>query len=77
MLSPGELQRLAIARVLYHKPLLSVLDEPVTAVDGQTGLALLQAIKTAGIAVIMTAQPDSHLARHAQIMFTRTVSLQY
>ena len=75
MLSPGELQRLTFARVLYHKPALAVMDEPISALDGQTGLALLHAVQAAGIALIVTGQPDSPLCCHQPSLFTQTLAL--
>lgn len=62
MLSPGELQRLSFARVLFHRPMLAVMDEPVSAVGSQAGIDLLQLLQQSGIAAIITGQIDSPLA---------------
>lgn len=58
-LSPGELQRLAFARVLFRKPRLAVLDEPVSAVSPSQGFHMLELLQKEGIAMICTAQLDS------------------
>lgn len=73
MLSPGELQRLALARVLYHKPVLAVMDEPISALDAQTGIDLLQTVKAAEIALIVTSQPDSPLCSCQRLLFEHTL----
>lgn len=62
MLSPGELQRLSFARVLFHRPMLAVMDEPVSAVGSQAGIDLLHLLRQAGIAAVVTGQIDSMLA---------------
>ncbi|KAL3160894.1 hypothetical protein ABBQ38_009286 [Trebouxia sp. C0009 RCD-2024] len=62
MLSPGELQRLSFARILFHRPMLAVMDEPVSAVGSSAGIDLLHQLQQSGIAAIATGQIDSPLA---------------
>lgn len=62
MLSPGELQRLSFARVLLHRPMLAVMDEPVSAVGSSAGIDLLHQLQQSGIAAVVTGQIDSPLA---------------
>lgn len=77
VLSPGELQRLAVARLLYHRPLLAVMDEPVSAVGIHAGLHLLQLLQKNGITALVTGQADGAQATNAVYarLLTRTVSL--
>ena len=56
MLSPGELQRLSTARVLYQRPFLAVTDEPVTAVATSAGIDMLKLLQKHGITTIVTGQ---------------------
>ncbi len=77
MLSPGEVQRLSFARMLYHHPQLAVMDEPISAVGTGVGIHLLQLLQQQGITAIVTGQADSLLINDiasAQI-FTHVVSL--
>ena len=78
MLSPGELQRLSVARVLLHQPLLAVIDEPVSAVGSRTGIELLQLLQSHNIAAIVTCQADSALINESAMrenLFAKTVYL--
>ena len=56
-LSGGERQRIGIARALYRKPSLLVLDEATSSLDGKTEEEVLQAIRQAAksITIVMVA----------------------
>ncbi len=60
-LSGGQKQRVALARALVSKPRILVLDDPLSAVDGRTEKAILEAI-------------DRQLKQRSVILITHRVS---
>ena len=64
LLSGGERQRLAIARAIYHKRQVLVMDEVTSALDSETELEIvnsLQELREAGITIIMITHRESTL----------------
>lgn len=55
VLSGGERNRLAVARLLYHRPRFAFLDECTAAVSADGELVLYKAMKDAGISLVSVA----------------------
>jgi putative ATP-binding cassette transporter len=66
MMSPGEQQRLAAARVLLHKPDFMFLDEATSALDAQNELHIYNAIieQLPNAAIVSVAHRESVTAFH-------------
>jgi ABC-type protease/lipase transport system fused ATPase/permease subunit len=71
MLSPGQKQRIALARALYDRPTLVVLDEPNSNLDKAGELALNRAIATlkdAGSTIIIVSHREGALSLADQLI---------
>ena len=73
-LSPGQRQRIALARALYGDPRLVVLDEPNSNLDAdgeQAVLAALRGLKEDGVTVVLVAHRPSMLVGVDKVVVLR------
>ena len=73
-LSGGQRQRILIARALYRRPSLLVLDEATSQLDVTTERLVLQNLKRLGITIIMSAHRPDAIAMADQIYSVQTKS---
>ena len=78
-LSPGQRQRIALARALYGEPRLVVLDEPNANLDHEGDQALratLRTLKEQGITTIVVAHHPSLLTNADKVLVLREGALE-
>ncbi|XP_002969260.2 ABC transporter D family member 2, chloroplastic [Selaginella moellendorffii] len=68
VLSLGEQQRLAFARMLLSKPRLALLDEATSALDEETEAHLYGVLKTSGISVISVGHRSTLRRFHTHLL---------
>ena len=69
MLSLGEQQRLAFARVLVNRPTLAILDEATSALDLQNEAAMYRALATVPeLTIVSVGHRPSLLQFHAKLL---------
>ncbi len=78
-LSPGQRQRIGLARALYKNPTFVVLDEPNANLDGEGEVALREAIlrmKQAGITFIIVAHKPSIVSHVDKLLMLQDGSIK-
>jgi PrtD family type I secretion system ABC transporter len=69
LVSPGQRQRIALARALYGDPKLVVLDEPNANLDGDGEISLTEALKSLrGEVTVITVTHRTNLVQHMDRM---------
>ncbi|HUD33539.1 MAG TPA: ATP-binding cassette domain-containing protein, partial [Variovorax sp.] len=68
LLSMGEQQRLAFARVMVRQPRLVILDEATSALDSANEAALYRRLRDAGTTVISIAHRPAVLRYHSHVL---------
>lgn len=79
-LSGGEQQRVAVARVMYSKPLLVFADEPTGALDSHNGALILDALRAltkTGSAVCLVTHDLQAAARADRAIMLRDGQIQH
>jgi len=68
LLSVGEQQRLAFARVLVHRPKIVILDEATSALDSNNETALYARLRESGATLISIAHRAAVLRHHTHVL---------
>lgn len=68
LLSVGEQQRLAFARVLVHRPGIVILDEATSALDGANEASLYGRLRAGGATLVSIAHRAAVLRHHTHVL---------
>jgi putative ATP-binding cassette transporter len=68
MMSPGQRQLFAIARIFVHQPTLVFLDEATSSMPAVDEERVYKAMAEEGIAYVSVGHRDSLIAHHDQIV---------
>jgi ABC-type lipoprotein export system ATPase subunit len=68
VLSPGELQRIAFARVLLHRPTLAVLDEATSALPAAAAVELYRQLVGAGVSFVSVGHSSCLVGVHGRVL---------
>ena len=68
LLSIGEQQRLAFARVLVHAPRIVILDEATSALDSGNEASLYERLRASGATLISIAHRPAVLRHHTHVL---------
>lgn len=68
MLSPGEQQKLAFARLFYWKPVFAALDEATSSLDSNTEKQFFEICKELNITTITVSHNKSLLQYHDKVL---------
>jgi ABC-type glutathione transport system ATPase component len=68
VLSPGELQRIAFARVLLHRPALAVLDEATSALPAAAAVELYRQLVGAGVSFVSVGHSSCLVGVHDRVL---------
>ena len=68
LLSVGEQQRMAFARILVHAPSIVILDEATSALDSANESALYKRLRESGVTLISIAHRPAVLQHHTHVL---------
>lgn len=69
-LSPGELQRLVLARLFLHLPTFAILDEATNAIEARMEMEIYELLWAAGITTVSISHRSGFVRDHAVIAVT-------